>query len=192
MLPIRALIVDDEVLACETIRRLLDRDAEIAVMAECAGGAEAFRRITDDPPDLLVLDVQMPEVDGFELLRRMEPNAVPAIVFVTAHDSYALRAFEAAALDYLLKPFDDERFYRTLERAKGRVREYRVHRLTPGLMAALDGAAPAAEPVYAERIPVRSDGRHFVGGRGGLDRGRGLLRRDPRRRQVPPPARAAA
>jgi two-component system LytT family response regulator len=163
MLPIRTLIVDDESLACETIRRLLERDAEISVVGECADGEEASRRIGNDPPDLLFLDVQMPEVDGFELLHRVGPGAVPAVILVTAHEGYALRAFEEAVLDYLLKPFDDERFYRTLERAKSRVREHRIHRLARGLVSALDGVGPAAQPAYAERIPVRGDGRvHFV------------------------------
>jgi two-component system, LytTR family, response regulator len=162
MTPLRSLIVDDEALARDTLRRLLSGDPEVEVVGDCAGGDEAVRRIRETVPDIVFLDVQMPEVDGFEVLRRAAPATVPAVVFVTAHDAYALRAFEAEALDYLLKPFDDERFYRVLERAKARVRQQRAHRLAGRLAAELGGGAgpePAARPPYAERIAVRQDGR---------------------------------
>ncbi len=159
MATVRTLIVDDEALARETIRRLLGRDRDIEVVGECAEGGDAVQRITALAPDLLFVDVQMPEVDGFELLRQVGPSRIPVVVFVTAHDAYALRAFDVEALDYLLKPFDDERFFRTLERAKARVREQRVHRLTQGLVAELDGGPPPAEPAYAQRIALRADGR---------------------------------
>lgn len=159
MTPLRALIVDDEPLARETIRRLLAGDAEIEVVGECASGAEAVRSLRESAPDLLFLDVQMPEVDGFEVLRRAHPATAPAVVFVTAYDAYALRAFEAEALDYLLKPFDDERFHRTLSRAKARVREQRVTRLAGKMAAALE-ASPVDEPPgrYAERLGIRREG----------------------------------
>jgi two-component system LytT family response regulator len=160
--PLRTLIVDDEALARDTLRRLLARDPDIEVVGDCAGGEAAVLGIRQSEPDIVFLDVQMPEVDGFEVLRRTPPGRVPAVVFVTAYDAYALRAFEAEALDYLLKPFDDERFYRTLERAKGRVRERRVHRLTRRLVGELGEASPAVSadrPAYAERIPVKAGGR---------------------------------
>jgi two-component system LytT family response regulator len=118
-----ALIVDDEALARASLRRLLAPDPEIEVIGECSGGAEAAARVEARAPDILLLDVQMPEVDGFEVLRRIGSATVPAVVFVTAHDEYALQAFEAEALDYLLKPFDDTRFHRSLSRAKARARE---------------------------------------------------------------------
>ena len=165
MNPLRALIVDDEALARDTVRRLLGGDADVEVVGDCAGGDEAIRRIREVEPDIVFLDVQMPEVDGFEVLRRARPTLVPAVVFVTAHDVYALRAFEAEALDYLLKPFDDDRFLRVLERAKARVREHRTLRLAGRLVAELDGAgrpareSGAAPSSWAERIPVRQDGR---------------------------------
>lgn len=114
----------------------------------------------------MFLDVQTPEVDGFEALRRARPTQVSGVVFTTAYDQYALRAFEAEALDYLLKPFDDARFFRALERAKARVREQRVHALTRRLVAALDEPAPAETEAagdrgWADRIAIKGDGRVF-------------------------------
>ncbi|HEU5041935.1 MAG TPA: LytTR family transcriptional regulator DNA-binding domain-containing protein [Gemmatimonadales bacterium] len=162
MRPLRTLIVDDEALARDTLRRLLSGDGDVEVLGDCAGGEEAVRQIRETEPDIVFLDVQMPEVDGFEVLRRVRPSRVPALVFVTAYDAYALRAFEAEALDYLLKPFDDERFYRVLERAKARVREQRAHRLAGRLVAELGeppGPLSAPAQAYAERIAVRQEGR---------------------------------
>ncbi|MBA3259438.1 MAG: response regulator [Gemmatimonadales bacterium] len=98
MEPLKTLIVDDEPLARDTLRRLLAQDPEIAVLGECGGGAEAASRIREHAPDLVFLDVQMPDVDGFEALRRARPTQVSAVVFTTAYDQYALRAFEAEAL----------------------------------------------------------------------------------------------
>jgi two-component system LytT family response regulator len=155
--PLRALIVDDEALARETIRRLLEDDPEVEIVGECSSGAEAVRSLREATPDILFLDVQMPEVDGFEVLRQAHPAA--AVVFVTAHDTYAIRAFEAEALDYLLKPFDDERFHRTLARAKARVRERLVTRLAGMMAAALE---PEPDEIrhtrYAERLGIRREG----------------------------------
>ncbi|HKW17803.1 MAG TPA: LytTR family DNA-binding domain-containing protein [Terriglobales bacterium] len=115
---IRALIVDDEPLARSNVAVLLRRDPEIEVVAECGSGLEARQAIPGHKPDLLFLDVQMPECDGFDVLEQLGADSPPAIIFVTAYDQYALRAFEAGALDYLLKPFDNDRFYRALARAK--------------------------------------------------------------------------
>src|SRR6476646_9118617 len=115
---IRALIVDDEPIARAGLRTLLGAEADVAVVGECRDGAEAVARIRADRPDLVFLDVQMPELNGFEVLGTLEPNELPAIVFVTAYDEYALDAFEASAVDYLLKPFDRDRFGRALARAR--------------------------------------------------------------------------
>ena len=115
---IRALIVDDEPLARERIRTLLRDEPDIEIVGECSDGRKAVAAIRKQPLDLLFLDVQMPEMDGFEVLQAVGPDAVPAIIFVTAYDEYALRAFEERALDYLLKPFDRERFRRALERVR--------------------------------------------------------------------------
>jgi len=115
---IRALIVDDEPIARAGLRKLLEAEADMSVVGECRDGAEAVARIRSDRPDLVFLDVQMPELTGFEVLSSLAPDELPAIVFVTAYDAYALDAFEASAVDYLLKPFDRERFARALSRAR--------------------------------------------------------------------------
>ncbi len=119
---IRALIVDDEPLARSNLSVLLRADPEIGVVGECGSGAEALGEIRVAKPDLLFLDVQMPECDGFDVLELLGGDLPAAIVFVTAYDQYALRAFEAGALDYLLKPFDNARFELALGRAKQRIR----------------------------------------------------------------------
>lgn len=118
---IRALIVDDEPLARTNLKVLLQADATVALVAECGSGREGLDKIRELDPDLVFLDVQMPECDGFDVLELLGADAPPAVVFVTAYDQYALRAFEAGALDYLLKPFDNARFERTLARVKLRI-----------------------------------------------------------------------
>lgn len=119
---IRVLVVDDEPLARSNLLVLLRADPEIGMIGQCGSGEEALSEIRVANPDLLFLDVQMPECDGFDVLELLGSNLPPAIVFVTAYDQYALRAFEAGALDYLLKPFDNARFELALSRAKQRIR----------------------------------------------------------------------
>ncbi len=123
---IRTLIVDDEPPARRNLSALLPRDPAIELVGECAGGAEAVVQIIQQRPDLVFLDVQMPECDGFDVIERLGRDLPPAIVFVTAYDRYAIRAFEAGALDYLLKPFDDARFAVALARAKERIERHRA------------------------------------------------------------------
>jgi len=118
---IRALVVDDEPLARSNVTVLLRHDPEIEVVRECGSGMEAIAEIRGSKPDLVFLDVQMPECDGFDVLEMLGGELPPAVVFVTAYDQYALKAFEAGALDYLLKPFDNARFERALGRAKERI-----------------------------------------------------------------------
>jgi two-component system LytT family response regulator len=118
---IRAVVVDDEPLARTNISVMLKHDPEIEIVRECGSGMEALAEIRKTKPDLVFLDVQMPECDGFDVLELLGTDLPPAIVFVTAYDQYALRAFEAGALDYLLKPFDNDRFDRALGRAKERI-----------------------------------------------------------------------
>ncbi len=173
--PIRTLIVDDERLARATLRSLLDADPEIDVAGECKNGREAVASIRESAPDLVFLDVQMPGMDGFQVLERARPARMPAVVFVTAYDAHALRAFEVHALDYLLKPFDDERFDRALRRAKDHIRKGRVEDLTRRLVALFGAAAtpaltapPAAPPPpppaaqatpYLDRIALKEGRR---------------------------------
>ena len=119
---IRALVVDDEPLARSNLTVLLRIDPEIETVRECDSGMEALAEIRATKPDMVFLDVQMPECDGFDVLEMLGGELPPAVVFVTAYDRYALRAFEAGALDYILKPFDNNRFERALGRAKERIR----------------------------------------------------------------------
>jgi len=116
--PVGVLVVDDEELARRNVTLLLRRDPSIGAVTECETGAEAIHQIRILKPDIVFLDVQMPQCDGFDVLERLGCDAPPAVIFVTAYDEYALRAFEVGALDYLLKPFDDARFARALDRAK--------------------------------------------------------------------------
>jgi two-component system, LytTR family, response regulator len=118
---IRTVIVDDEPLARSNLSLLLRLDPEIEIVSECGSGADAPNEIRRTKPDLIFLDVQMPEYDGFDVLELLGKDVPPALVFVTAYDHYALRAFDAGALDYLLKPFDNARFERTLARAKDKI-----------------------------------------------------------------------
>lgn len=118
---IRTLIVDDEPPARRNIALLLQRDAEIEIVGECGSGKEALSAIRDLSPDLVFLDVHMPECDGFDVIEMLGPSQPRAIIFVTAYDQYALRAFEAGALDYLLKPFDNVRFQLAVDRARERI-----------------------------------------------------------------------
>lgn len=115
---VRALVVDDEPLARERIRRLLENEENVDIVAECGDGRQALEAIVSQRPDLLFLDVQMPEMDGFALLRAIGAEAMPVTIFTTAHDQYAVQAFEVHALDYLLKPIDPERFHAAFERAR--------------------------------------------------------------------------
>jgi len=118
---IRSVVVDDEPLARTNISVMLKHDPQIEIVRECGSGMEALSEIRNAKPDLVFLDVQMPECDGFDVLELLGRDLPPAVVFVTAYDQYALRAFEAGALDYLLKPFDNDRFDRALGRAKERI-----------------------------------------------------------------------
>ena len=146
MQSIRTLVVDDEPEAREGLLRLLGCDPQVEVVGECATGRQAVDAITRLQPDVVLLDVQMPELDGFGVLDALDPAALPmAVVFVTAYDAYAVRAFEAHALDYLLKPYSDERFAAAMAQVKERVQQRRVGELGRKLAELLqERAAPAA------------------------------------------------
>ena len=116
---VRTVIADDESLARRKLRLLLGSEASVQIVAECHDGNEAIEAVVTHRPDLLLLDVQMPNGDGFEVLNNLPADCLPIVIFTTAHDQYAIRAFEAHALDYLLKPFNQERLHRAIDRVKG-------------------------------------------------------------------------
>jgi two-component system LytT family response regulator len=118
---LRVVIVDDEPLAREGVRNLLAEEPDVEIVAECDDGAEAVRRIEELRPDVVFLDVQMPRLNGFEVLEAIDADAMPAVIFTTAHDEHAIRAFEVSAVDYLLKPFKQVRFRKALEKARAQV-----------------------------------------------------------------------
>lgn len=156
---IRALIVDDEPLGRERIRTLLREDAEVEVVGECVDGRQAIAAVERLKPDLLFLDVQMPEMDGFAVVDAMAAQHMPAIIFVTAYDRYAVQAFEVHALDYLLKSFDRERFQSAVARAKQEIRRSREGALNErlaGLLEDLESRKPRAT-----RVVIKSAGRIF-------------------------------
>src|SRR5437899_1783581 len=123
---IRTLIVDDQLMARELLRRMLKKEADIEIIGMAASGREAVQAINELSPDLVLLDVQMPELDGFAVLTQMKPARTPAVIFVTANDESALRAFEVHALDYLVKPCTVERFQMALQRARHQIRRLRA------------------------------------------------------------------
>jgi two-component system, LytTR family, response regulator len=166
--PIRTLIVDDEPVARAALRALLGQDPEIEVIGECADGNSALEELERDPPELLFLDVQMPGMDGFEVLRRLEVPELLEVVFVTAYDEYALRAFDVHAVDYLLKPFSDDRFLLALARAKRQVHQRRLGEVSNRLLTLLDSVGRSAareapgSPLggqFLERLVIKSGGR---------------------------------
>jgi two-component system LytT family response regulator len=154
---IRAFIVDDEPLARQRLRTLLESDADIEIAGECADGCQAVAALQEHKPDLLFLDVQMPRLDGFGVLAALRDVYLPVVIFVTAHDRYALQAFEVHALDYLLKPFDRERFRTALERAKAQVRREQSGEVNQRLLALLQHVHETNK--HLERLVVKSAGR---------------------------------
>ena len=151
MRKISTIIADDEPLARERIRTVLDDEPDVEIVAECADGAQAFRETQRRRPDLLLLDVQMPRLNGFEVLEALSPGPFPVVIFTTAHDEHAIRAFEFNALDYLLKPFSEARFKMSLQRARVR----------------LESSSRPAEPELKGLLsqlhaPVAGGGRIFV------------------------------
>jgi two-component system LytT family response regulator len=157
MARLRALIVDDEPLARERLRSLLQGEPGVEIAGECGSGTEAIATIRRQPLDLVFLDMQMPGCNGLEVLAELPAEGRPAIIFVTAHERFALDAFEVQAIDYLLKPFDRERFQTALRRAEEYLRSRRAGDLGQKLESLLEeSAAPARKN---ERLTVKSDGR---------------------------------
>jgi len=156
---IRTVIVDDEPLARERIRSLLEPEADVEIVAECGSGDEAIEALRATSADLVFLDVQILEPDGFAVLESLEPASTPVVVFVTAYDHYALQAFEVHAVDYLLKPFDEERFHKALDRARVAVAGRDGRAVNERLLSLLQDLK--APPGYLERLVVKSAGRLF-------------------------------
>jgi len=154
---IRALIVDDEPLARRRIKSLLAQDSSVDVIGDCSDGHKAVTSIGELTPDLVFLDVQMPAMDGFEVIQTVGPERMPTVIFVTAYDQYALKAFEVNALDYLLKPFDRNRFQKTLERAKTMISGRRNGSVNHQLLSLLRDLRREQET--PDRFVIKSGGR---------------------------------
>lgn len=152
------MIVDDEPLGRDRLRNFVSREPGLTLVAEAADGEEAVRLIREWVPDLVFLDIQMPGLTGFGVLEQLGTEVPPAVIFCTAHDEFALKAFEVHAVDYLLKPFDRERFQKALSRAGERLRTTQRDELSSKLAAVLQQLQPAA-PKALDRIPVKTNGR---------------------------------
>ena len=167
MKTIRALIVDDEPLARERVKRFLTGESDIEVIDECADGREAVEAIHRLNPDLVFLDIQIPELDGFEVLEEVSVKQLPAIIFITAYDRYALQAFDVHALDYLLKPYNRERFHKALERARAHLTNGKNNDTEKRLLSLLQNLK--SEPKHLERLMIKSQGRVFFLRTGEID-----------------------
>lgn len=158
------MIVDDEPLARRGIRLLLEQEPDFVFTAECGSGPEAVDMIRRDPPDLVLLDIRMPEMDGFEVIEQIGVDRMPVVVFVTAFDEYAIRAFDARAVDYVLKPLDEDRFRETLDRVRSRFRTVEVGRLRDEVRALIESVRSSrleSDSGYLQRLVVREAGRVF-------------------------------
>ncbi|HLM62578.1 MAG TPA: LytTR family DNA-binding domain-containing protein [Pyrinomonadaceae bacterium] len=173
---IRVLIVDDEPLALRALRAMLSADAEVEIIAECDDGRQAITIIRDRSPNIVFLDVQMSGMNGFDVVREIGIENMPLTIFVTAYDKYAVQAFEARALDYLLKPFDHERFEEALNRAKNSFRQQKLGKMNENLLTVLKDmnvspsklSPPLGEKINAlspaeplERLVIKSGGRIY-------------------------------
>ena len=161
---IRVVIVDDEPIARRGIRQLLAEHDDIEIAGEARNGKEAVRLLRMLSPDLVFLDIQMPEFDGFAVLRHIEPERLPAVIFVTAHDSFAVQAFEAHALDYLVKPVGEARFHDALSRVRERLRSQEALALSRRMILELNGTKTdnSAEVSPARRLIIGAGGSDLV------------------------------
>lgn len=156
---IRALIIDDEPLARDKVKRFLREEEEVEIVGECGDGKEAVSMIKKLSPDLVFLDIQMPEMNGFQVLQSVGAAQMPAVIFATAYDQYAIQAFDVHALDYLLKPFNRERFSRAVERVREQLSVHGSDNIERRLRALL--ADLKTEKKYLERLVIKSVGRVF-------------------------------
>ena len=154
---IRALLVDDEALARKRLRKMLGEESDIEILGECGDGPEAIACLREQQPDLVFLDVQMPEVDGFDVLRALPPERLPLVIFVTAHDRHAVAAFEVHAVDYLLKPFTQERLHEAVARARQLLQTRDTSMISQQLADLLK--TPRAGPHYLSRFAIKTGDR---------------------------------
>ena len=157
---IRTIIVDDEPAARTRIARLLSQDPEVELVTECRNGQEAVEAVNKHRPDLLFMDMQMPQMNGLEAVQRIQNDRMPFVVFVTAHDQYALQAFDVNAVDYLLKPYDDDRFHSSLEKAKRHL-DMRMNSKLTGKLLDLMREHMHAHSEYTEQFIIRDKGREY-------------------------------
>ena len=158
---VRTVVADDEKLARQKLLILLDSEPQVQVLAECKDGKQTVSAVRKLRPDLLLLDIQMPELDGFEVLDKIPPVEMPAVIFISAYDQYAIRAFEANALDYLLKPFDQERLHRAVERARLQLCKSRDSEITYRILSLLSQVRVAALSASERdnRLVIKVNGR---------------------------------
>jgi two-component system LytT family response regulator len=156
---IRVLLVDDEPLARDMLREMLQSDPQVRIVGESCNGREALEAIRAESPELIFLDVQMPEVGGFEVLASLQKEKIPYVIFVTAYDQYAVRAFEVQALDYLLKPFDQERFDLSWQRAKAQLLRDRNGGMDQRILTLLEELKTGKN--YLERLVIKAAGRIY-------------------------------
>ena len=158
---IRALVVDDEPMARDRVLSLLQQEEDVEVVGECGDGTQAVAAIQHQSPDLVFLDVQMPGHNAFEVIQAVGAERMPTVIFVTAYDEYALKAFEVHALDYLLKPFGRDRFQRTLQHARASLERRRAGDLGRRLLALVNDIKTEPGPARLDRLVVKSGGRVF-------------------------------
>lgn len=158
---ISTLIVDDEKLARDKLQRLLGDESDVEIIGECSCGTDTVKFINKKNPDLVFLDIQMPELNGFEVLEKIKPENMPTIIFVTAYDQFALDAFNANALDYLTKPFDKDRLQTALQKARNQIENSRQGEMDERLLSLLNNLKETKE--YPDRLVLKSSGKiYFV------------------------------
>lgn len=159
---VRTIIADDEPLARQKLRLLLNLEPEVKIVAECHDGSQALAAIRACRPDLLMLDIQMPSLDGFQVLSEIAPEEMPVVIFTSAYDQYAIRAFEAHALDYLLKPFDQERLHQAIDRARfelSKTKDREITRRILKLLSVVKPDKPPTAPGFDGRFVIKTKGR---------------------------------
>jgi two-component system LytT family response regulator len=160
-MPVRTVIADDERLARQKLMILLESEPAVNVVAECQDGRQTVAAIRSFRPDMLLLDIQMPDLDGFQVLSEISEEEMPVVIFTTAYDQYAIRAFESNALDYLLKPFDRERLHHAVARAQSELRKSRDHAITHRILNLLSQVRPASPAATQpdQRLVIKANGR---------------------------------